>query len=211
MKSIYQAARILSLLAACIVPVTTLAPVAYGQRAPLSTADNEPVPALIRKMVGAWEVRQRMWPISGDEATELPSTVAQRRLIGGVFLQEVMKPAPESKEEPFTRIAYFNYNAVSQQYEYFSMDSRAPQMMNERSYDAGVQGKMHDPGEMILYGEDTFVIPQWGEATNVAFRYRLVMGEVENNRQIVRLHLTPQSGESLKEFLAFEYVYTRQH
>lgn len=30
------------------------------------------------------------------------------------------------------------------------------------------------------------------------------------DRQVVQLYLTPQSGKSLKEFLAFEYVYTRQ-
>jgi hypothetical protein len=34
--------------------------------------------------------------------------------------------------------------------------------------------------------------------------------EIENNRQTVRLYLTPQFGANAKEFLAFEYVYTRQ-
>jgi len=61
----------------------------------------------------------------------------------------------------------------------------------------------------MLYG-DSFVAPRWGDATNVAFRYRLTMGAVEKNRQVVQLYLTPQSAQSAKEFLAFEYVYTRQ-
>jgi hypothetical protein len=41
-------------------------------------------------------------------------------------------------------------------------------------------------------------------------RYRLAVGELEKDRQVVQLYLTPLSGKSLKEFLAFEYVYTRQ-
>jgi len=45
----------------------------------------------------------------------------------------------------------------------------------------------------------------------VTFIYRLTVGEVEKDRQVVQLYLTPQSGESTKEFLAFEYIYPRQH
>jgi hypothetical protein len=32
----------------------------------------------------------------------------------------------------------------------------------------------------------------------------------EKEQQAVRLYLTPQSGANIKEFLAFEYVYTRK-
>jgi hypothetical protein len=48
------------------------------------------------------------------------------------------------------------------------------------------------------------------EVKNVAFTYRLTVGAIENNSQVVRLYLTPQAGESPKEFLAFEYIDTRQ-
>jgi hypothetical protein len=94
------------------------------------------------------------------------------------------------------------------QAEYFSLDTRAPQMMNEKSYEAGVQSKTHEGG--ITLHEDSFVAPRWGETTNAPFRYRLTIGGVEKDRQVVQLYLTPQSGEGAKEFLAFEYVYTRQ-
>jgi hypothetical protein len=87
--------------------------------------------------------------------------------------------------------------------------TRGPQMMNERSYETGVQSKAQDQGVLVLYG-DSFVAPRWGEMTNAAFRYRLTIGEVQNDRHVVRLYLTPQSGESAKEFLAFEYIYTRR-
>ncbi len=108
----------------------------------------------------------------------------------------------------FTRTAFFNYNAVSQQYEYFSLDSRAPHMMNERSDKTEEQSKPGKDGIRLNGG--TFVAPQWGDARNVAFTYRLIVGAIEGDTQVVRLYLTPQAGESPKEFLAFEYVYTRQ-
>ena len=35
-----------------------------------------------------------------------------------------MEPAKKSGMEPFNRTAYFNYNTVTQQYEYFSLEPR---------------------------------------------------------------------------------------
>jgi hypothetical protein len=51
--------------------------------------------------------------------------------------------------------------------------------------------------------------PEWGTEKNVLFAYRLAVGPVEGNRQVVQLFLTRQAARS-KEFLAFEYVYNRQ-
>jgi hypothetical protein len=119
-----------------------------------------------------------------------------------------MEPTNKSRKESFIRIAYFNYNAVNQQYEYFSLDSRAPQMMNERTDKTEEQSILGKDGIKLNGG--SFVAPQWGEAKNVAFTYRLTVGEIKNNSQVIQLYLTPQAGENPKEFLAFEYVYTRQ-
>jgi len=161
---------------------------------------------LLSQMVGTWDVQQRMWPGAGREAVALSPAVARRRLVGGAFLEEVMELPPGSKQDPFTRIAFFNYNAVNQQHEYFSLDTRAPQMMSEKSFESGGAG--NEDGITLFGG--TFVAPQWGDVTNAAFRYRLRIGRPEKDRQVVQLYLTPLSGKSTKEFLAFEYVYTRQ-
>jgi len=157
-------------------------------------------------MAGNWKVRQRMWPGSGAKPVDLPPAVAHRRLVEGAFLEEVMELEPGSSEKPFARTAYFNFNATNRQYEYFSLDSRLPQMMNERSRKdrAGTE-----KGKIVLDG-GRFIAPKWGNATNVAFTYRLIIGQVEKNTQVVQLYLTPQAGKSAKEFLAFEYDYTRQ-
>jgi len=190
---------------ACCV---ALCSVAHAQNAPPNTAGSNAPSTLIQQMVGTWQVQQRMWPGVGAEAVNLAPAVARRRLIAGAYLEEVMQPIKRAAKESFVRTAYFNYNAVNQQYEYFSLDTRAPQMMNERSDKTAQQGKP-DSGAIKLQG-GSFVAPQWGAATNVAFTYRLTVGGIENDRQVVQLYLTPQAGENLKEFLAFEYVYTRK-
>jgi hypothetical protein len=56
----------------------------------------------------------------------------------------------------------------------------------------------------------TFVAPQWGPAKNMEFAYRLTVGAVRDDHQVVQLYLTPRSEKGAKEFLAFDYVYTRQ-
>jgi hypothetical protein len=196
-------------LVVCIVYGSLLSAVARANDAPLGVNDNDAATPLVQQMTGTWDVRQRMWPGAAAKAIDLPPAVAHRVLIGNAILQEVMTLASESSETPFTRVAYFDYNAVNQQYEYFSLDTRAPQMMNERSRAATPQGKSQHRGMLTLYG-GRFVAPQWGESKNVPFRYRIVVGRVEKEQQAVRLYLTPQSGANTREFLAFEYVYTRK-
>ncbi len=154
-------------------------------------------------MVGTWRVQQRMWPAGDVQAIALPPALARRRLVGQSFLEETMELAPGSKEAPFTRLAYFNYNAVNQQYEYVSMDTRALQMMNEKSADATADGPI------TLYG-GSFVAPAWGDAKNAGFRYRRTIAPIAHDSQTVRLYLTPQSAANAREFLAFEYLYARQ-
>jgi hypothetical protein len=147
-----------------------------------------------------------MWPSPSAEAIALPPAVARRRLVQGAFLHESMELAQATGQEAFTRIATFNYNAVNHQHEYFSIDSREPQMMSEKSLsvpDSRVSGCV------LLFG-DSFVAPRWGDARNATFRYRLTVGKVEHDRQTVRLYLLPLAGGSAMEFLAFEYIYTRR-
>ena len=161
------------------------------------------VTTLMRQMTGTWHVRSRMWPSPNAKAIELPAALARREFIRDTFLQEVMEPSDKAPEPAFTRIAYLSYNSINQQYEYFSIDSRLPQMM---SYAAPGTNKMRD-GKVELIGT-SFEAPQWGEKKNVPFMYRLSLGPVQNGRQVVQMFLTEQNGEG-EEFLAFEYVYER--
>ena len=198
-----RAARILSLVGTYGICMAFCS-VAHAQDPPSKSS----TPTLMQQMAGTWKVRQRMWPGLGAEAVNLQPAVARRHLMAGGFLEEVTEPATKSGNASFTRTAFFNYNIVSQQFEYFSLDSRAAQMMNERSDKTEDQSNPGKDGIRLNGGR--FVAPQWGDARNVAFTYRLTVGAIEDNSQVVRLYLTPQAGESPKEFLAFEYVYIRQ-
>jgi len=159
-------------------------------------------------MVGTWDVRQRMWTGPDAEPMMLPPAVAHRRLVGDTFLEETMKPAPGSDQEPFTRLAYLSYNNVNKRYEWISMDTRAPQMMFEISYGGGGPGRGQERRVVSLY-LDSFVLPRWGKTANAAFKQRRVI-EADRDRQVVSQYWTPLSGEKAEEFLAVEYIYTRR-
>ncbi|GFE81119.1 hypothetical protein GCM10011487_31190 [Steroidobacter agaridevorans] len=155
-------------------------------------------------MAGNWRVEPKMWPGPDAKAIELPKATAQRRIVNDAFLDEEMTPAADSQQEAFTRVAYVSFNTINQQYEYFSLDSRLPQMM---SYTLPGANEAH-AGQLELRGT-SFVAPVWGQARNVPFMYRLTIGAVEGDRQIVRLFLKEQRAQA-NEFLAFEYLYIRQ-
>jgi Protein of unknown function (DUF1579) len=185
---------------ACLVCLVSLSRHAVAQD---SVSYPTSVTALMRQMTGTWQVRSRMWPGPNAKAVDLPPAVARRELIRDTYLQEVMEPGGKSGEPPFTRVAYLSYNLINQQYEYFSLDSRLPQMM---SYALPGANKTRE-GKVELIGT-TFVVPEWGAEKNVPFMYRLTIGPIESNTQVIQLFLTRQSGQS-SEFVAFEYVYSR--
>jgi hypothetical protein len=175
---------------------------------PTRDAPTGTVPALIREMPGTWRVEQRMWTTAGARPVLLPPAIARRQLLEGGFLEEMMEKSPGADGDTFTRVAYFNFNALTGQFEYVSLDSRAPLLMVERSR-ASEGGNNGSAGTLALFG-DVFVAPQWGDAKNAAFMYRLTIGPIEHDRQVVGLYLTSLRAERSAEFLAFEYVYTRQ-
>jgi hypothetical protein len=173
-----------------------------------TNAIAQTVPALLQDMTGSWNVEQKMWPASGAAAVQLPPGVAERRLIDGKYLEESMRPTMLTPGQPgfFVRNAIFNYNVASTQYEYFSIDTRAPQAMTEKSPPTSLSNQ---PQSLKLSG-GTFVAPEWGPAKSVRFKYRLTVGAVQDGKQTVEMYLTPQSVLPRKEFLAFEYKYVRQ-
>jgi hypothetical protein len=179
---------------------------AVGFARPAATKTPDPAPPLVHEMAGSWTVEEWMWLGANSAAVQLPAAVAERRLIADSFIQETMS-APAGARDPFSRISYFGYNPVNRQYEYFSLDTRAPQMMNERSSDA--TGTASGSSGINLLG-GMFVAPQWGDTKNAVFRYRLVVGPIQDDRQEVDLYLTPLLAADQPEFLAFKYVYTRR-
>jgi len=163
------------------------------------------------QLTGTWDVAQSMRTKSGEPAARLPPAIAQRDLMKGGFVRETMSNAKTSRgspsaDEAFNRVAIINCNPVDHQLEYFSIDSRAPQAMNERSLGADcTTPTMNSDGLQLNGGE--FTAPKWGDQVNVTFRYRLQMEPIRDGKQRVALLLTPKDGV---EFEAFEYLYTRR-
>ncbi|GEM_PF-1187411 len=212
MRTSYPITGIRALVIACLLSAAALAPAAHAESAPKAkpgATSPRPQDTVLSQMVGTWNVAQRIWIGPHAEPIKSPPAIARRRLVGDMFLEEIMEAAPDSGQEPFTRIAYFNYNRVTQRYEANSMDTRAPQMMYEKSYDDGARNAGQEQRVVRLYLQDNFVLPRWGNTANAAFKGRKVI-ELEKDRQVVRLYWTPLAGESAEEFLAGEYVYTRQ-
>jgi hypothetical protein len=189
----------------CIVMGVALASAAYIT-ASIAAGGSAGEPAIaLKQMEGVWTVSQRMWPGAGAEPVNLSAGLARRRLVHNSFVEEVMESLESDGADSFRRVAYLNYNVLGRRYEYFSLDSRLPQMMNERSLPGDALGGL-DP---LKLDGSRFVAPTWGKENNVPFKYRLEVGAVHNDNQVIHLFLTPTSGKNRKEFLAFEYVYTR--
>ena len=188
------------------VPTAALVAALALAHAAEPTPDTKPAPPeLLRQMEGNWTVVQKMWPGRNMAAVDLPTATVRRRLIQQSFLEEVMESKPGSTDS-FSRISNFLFNSTTHRFEYFSLDSRMPQMMNERS---GIMNASIAPDERIQLDGSHFVAPSWGKQANVPFHYRLVVGGVEGDRQVVQLFLTPESGKDREEFMAFEYQYVR--
>jgi len=178
-----------------------LAAVVFAASGPCFAEDPT---SLLTSMVGTWDVAQRMWPGPKTEPMKLPAAVAQRQMVRSEYLEETMRAADETGG--FVRNTLFNYNPVTSRYEYTSLDTRAPQLMVEQSERMKPEGI---GAELKLQGA-TFVAPEWGKFKNTRFRYRLTVSPVVNATQTVRLYLTPETILPKREFLAFEYVYTKR-
>ena len=113
-----------------------------------------------------------------------------------MYLEEVMGPADERPDQPgaFVRSALFNYNAVTTRYEYTS-SILAPRSSwwSEVHLSKGSSAT----GEVNLQG-GSFSAPEWGKFENVKFAYRLTIGTINDDKQTVRLFLTPQTALPLR-------------
>ncbi len=62
------------------------------------------------------------------------------------------------------------------------MDTRAPQMMYEKSYEDSARNTGQEQRAVRLYLEDNFVLPRWENMANAAFKGRKVIEELHYER-----------------------------
>lgn len=168
-------------------------------------AGSGPPSPVLNAMVGRWNVKQTMWTGPDGPPAEQPPAIAVRRMAaGGGFVEEEMTLADPSSN-PFTRTSHINYNTIDGVFEYFSIDTRAPQQMHYQSQPVAADFR----GDLQFKG-GTFVAGQWGDKRNSAFSYRVELSPVSAGRQTMQLFLRPLGAGSHREFVAFRYEYRKR-
>lgn len=163
----------------------------------------EPGPEARRlaRRVGTWDVSMTLRPTPEAEPIVVDGLVAERKMVG-LYLQETMRPAPDSDLPEFTRIEYMTYNSVERRWQYVSLDTRAPiGLMPARSY-----GPVEDDS-ITVYFENSALAGFGPEFEGRLFRARHVTTSESENRDVSRQYWTRAGGP---EWLAVTYEYTRQ-
>jgi hypothetical protein len=156
---------------------------------------------LLQALCGTFAVKSRLWPAAGAEPM-VTTAVARRRMIDGMYLEEVMEPAA-APDPPFNRICYLGFNPLGRRWEYVSLDSRIPvQLM----YELSVEPTLGEGSTVTLY-LPSFSLPGWGtEVTGESARQRREIALGDPDRQAMRQYWTLPAAP---EYLAVEYSYER--
>ena len=195
----------LALLTAAAVLLAAGGLTGHAQQTAPSANDRmlEPGPeakALARR-VGTWDVVNTIRPAPTAAPIVHTGLVADRVMIG-LYLQEVMKPAPGSSVPDLRRIEYLTYNPVEARWQYLSMDTRVPMgLIPARSVD-------RQQGSSITVFFDNAALAGFGpEIEGRLFRARHVTTVESADRDVSRQYWTSPGND---EWLAVEYAYTRR-
>lgn len=153
----------------------------------------------LEQMVGTWRVQQTVRATTDAEPVVYTDITAHRSWMeGGGVLQEVMEGTSNGKH--FTRLALLTYNNIEQRYELASTDTRTPGVMSLQN--------VSDDGSNVLTFYQTFTLGGRGrELSGQTVKLRHVLRIKSNDRNVMQQYWTLPAA---KEFLAIEYIYTRQ-
>jgi len=152
----------------------------------------------LARRVGTWDVVMTIRVAPGARPMVVRGMVAERTMVG-LYLTEVMKPAPGTRMPDFRRTDTLTFNKLQSRWDYVSMDTRAPiGIMYARSHAS-------EPGPTITVYFDNFANPGIGPLGQT-LRARHVDSQQGANRELKRQYWTRPGGE---EWLAIEYEYTR--
>lgn len=151
---------------------------------------------------GTWNVTMTLWPAPDAAPIVTTGLVAERRMVG-LFLEEVMRPAPASGIPEFRRISYTTYNRVEGRWQYVSLDTRFPAgIMPAWSFDAG-------GGDELTFQFEGLGFPGFGaEVEGRLTRSNYVITRVSDDHEFARQYWVQADGTG-RQWLAVEYEYTR--
>src|ERR1700687_3746392 len=135
------------------------APATQGAHPSAIQRMQEPGPEAqeLARRAGVWDVVTtfRLTPDAGPTVSR--GVIAERRMVG-LFLEEVMKPAPGSDTADFHRISYLIYSRVEGRWQYVSLDTRLPVgIMPAQSFGKGTDRELtlqFEPLGFIGFGSE---------------------------------------------------------
>jgi hypothetical protein len=166
---------------------------------------NQPGPEADRlaRRTGVWDLTLTMRPAPGAKPIVWNDLIAERKMVG-VFLEEVIRPAPGSDQADFRRISYLTYNRIEGRWQYVSLDTRFPAgIMPAYSVDR------QSPEHVVLEFE-SLAFPGWGEAVDgwlLRSSYEVTLEDKDH--EVARQHWTRADGSG-ERWLGVEYRYVRQ-
>jgi hypothetical protein len=188
-----------------ILLVATLPAAGAADRQNAIERMNEPGPeaARLAKRAGVWDLTITMRPAPDAKPLVWKDLVAERKMVG-VFLEEVIRPAPGSGQEDFRRISYLTYNRIEGRWQYVSLDTRFPAgIMPAYSVDR------QSPEHVVLEFE-SLAFPGWGEAVDGwMLRSSYAVTLEDNDHELARQYWTRADGSG-ERWLGVEYRYVRQ-
>jgi hypothetical protein len=151
---------------------------------------------------GTWDVVTTFRLTPGATPTISRGVVAERKMVG-LYLEEVMKPAPGSDTKDFRRVSYLTYSKVEGRWQYVSIDTRLPVgIMPATTFGKGTDGKLtfqFEPLGFVGFG------PQ---VEGQMVRSNLVLTHDSDGHDVSQQYWITADGTG-REWLAVQYEYTR--
>jgi hypothetical protein len=149
---------------------------------------------------GTWDVVESVWSNPGASPKVMSGLIADRRMIGSM-LAEVLRRPPDPTP---LRIDYLTFNRVEGQWQYVSMDFRAPVgIMPASSFDRG------DGDKIELFFQPLAVPGDGVQASGQLLRMKQLITTDGHNRQIKDQSFIASDGSGAA-WLAHRYSYVRQ-
>lgn len=172
---------------------------------PRSASDhlNEPGPENDRlsALSGTWDVVESVWPDPGASPKVMSGLIADRRMVGSM-LEETLRLRSDPRP---LRIDYLTFNRLEGQWQYVSMDFRAPVgIMPASSFDRG-------DGDKIELLFQPLAVPGAGiQTSGRMLRMKQLIIDDGRNRQIKDQTFVMSDGVGAA-WLAHRYAYVRQN
>ncbi len=158
----------------------------------------------LARRAGVWDVVSTFRLTPGAAPVVSRGVMAERKMVG-LYLEEVMRPAPGSVGDDFRRIAYLTYSKVEGRWQYVSLDTRLPVgIMPATSFGQETNGALTFQFEPLAF------VSSGSEVGGTMMRSNLVITRDSGDHEVSRQYFISADGTG-REWLAVQYDYTRRH